>query len=385
MASPSPKETQVVEGNTAFAMDLYARETAAAGNLFFSPYSISTALAMTYAGARGDTADEMAKVLRFGFPPQDLPAAFAGVARRMNDIGRRNQVALSVANSLWCQKEYPFAPAFLKLNRDFFGADARLADFASNPEAARAEINSWVAGKTADKIPELLHQGDLSRVTRMVLCDAVYFKGKWASQFEPRGTQPAPFFVTPDQPVQAPMMHQKLKLQSHDLGDSYVLALPYIGRDLSMVILLPKAMDGLGALERRLDGAKLDEALAALDAAPEAKAEVFLPKFKLDCRLDLARELSAMGMPAAFGSEADFSGIDGRRDLFISAVVHQAVVDVNEEGTEAAAATGVVVRSMALAREMTPVFRMDHPFLFLLRENQTGSVLFLGRVANPVR
>jgi len=383
LASPDSAETQVVRGNTAFALDLYARERAAGGNLFFSPYSISTALAMTYTGARGATAGEMAKVLRFGVAPDKLPAAFAGVERRMDEIGRRKQVDLSIANSLWCQKEYAFLPAFLKLNKDSFGAEARLADFAGDAEGARAEINSWIAGKTADKIPELLHHGDVSKSTRMVLCNAVYFKGKWASQFDPHGTAPSPFFIAPGQPVQVPMMHHKLKLQSHDLGDSQILALPYLGGDISMVIVLPKSMDGLSAVERRLDDAKLEEALAALNTAAEVKAEVFLPKFKLDCRLDLSRELSAMGMPGAFGPEADFSGIDGRRDLAISAVVHQAVVDVNEEGTEAAAATGVVMRSMAVMRETMPVFRMDHPFLFLLRENQTGSILFFGRVANP--
>jgi serpin B len=383
MASSNPADAQIVQGNTAFALDLYAREKGNAGNLFFSPYSISTALAMTYAGARGDTAEQMAKALRFGLPPQELPAAFPGVARRMDEIGRGGQVSLSVANSLWCQKDHPFMPAFLKLNRDFYGAEARLVDFIANPEAARSEINSWIAGKTADKIPELLQRGDLSGRTRMVLCNAIYFKGKWASQFESHATQPAPFFVAPGQPVQVPMMFQKLKLQSHDLGDSYVIVLPYVGKELSMVIVLPKSPDGLGAVEQRLDGAKLGEALSALDAGPEAKAEVYLPRFKLSRRLDLSRELSAMGMPAAFGPEADFSGIDGRRDLVISAVVHQAVVDVNEEGTEAAAATAVTMRAMAVMREMTPVFRMDHPFLFLIREKQSGSILFLGRVANP--
>ena len=177
-------------------------------------------------------------------------------------------------------------------------------------------------------------------------------------------------------------MYQKLTLQSHDLGDSDILALPYVGRELSMVIVLPKAIDGLEAVEQRLDAAKFQEALSSLNAAREAKAEVFMPKLKLNCRLDLARELSAMGMPDAFGAEADFSGIDGRRDLAISAVVHQAVVDVNEEGTEAAAATGVSIHALAVVREMTPVFRMDHPFLFLIRENQTGSILFWGRVAD---
>jgi len=377
--------TGVVNGNTAFAADFYRHESFRPGNLFFSPYSISTALAMTYAGARGDTARQMAQVLHFEQSPGELPASFAALAKRMEEIGQARQVDLSVANSLWCQEDFPFLPEFLKLTREFYGAQAHQVNFRTQTEEVRKEINDWVVRKTQDKIQNLIQPGDLSRQTRLVLCDAVYFKGNWAVQFQASKTRPAPFFTTPDHPVQVPMMSQTLSLRSRDMGDFYLLQVPYTNNVLSMVILLPKAKDGLPALEKELNATSLSQWRATADAAPSARAELILPKFKLNCRLELAHDLGAMGMPAAFEPQADFSGMSANGGLFISAVVHQAMVDVNEQGTEAAAATGVAVRSLAIARPMVPVFRVDHPFIFFLQENQTGSVMFLGRVQDPTR
>jgi serpin B len=384
-AADSPLMASIVSSNTAFAADLYKKESARSGNLFFSPYSISTALAMTYTGARGPTQKEMAQVLHFGQSPEELPEAFAGLAKRMDEIQQAQQVNLSVANALWCQQDYPFSAPFLKLTKEFYDAQAHQVNFRTQTEAVRKEINTWVARKTQDKILDLIHPGQLTDQTRLVLCDAIYFKGNWASRFEAKKTRPAPFFTAPNQPVQVPMMSQTLSLRSKEYPDFYLLAVPYTNDVLSMVILLPKAMDGLGALEKQLDSAKLSEWLTALEAAPAGKADLFLPKFKLDCRLELANDLSEMGMPSAFGPQADFSGMSARRDLFISAVIHQAMVDVNEQGTEAAAATGVAIKSLAIVRNFNPVFRVDHPFLFLLRENQTGSVLFMGRVKDPTK
>jgi serine protease inhibitor len=384
-AANNPVMAGIVNSNTAFAADLYKKEIAISGNLFFSPYSISTALAMTYAGARGQTEKEMAQVLHFGQPPGQLPAAFAGLAKRMNEIQQARQVNLGVANALWCQEDYPFRAEFLKLTGDFYGAQANQVNFRTQAEEVRKEINGWVRRKTEDKIQDLIHPGQLNDQTRLVLCNAIYFKGNWASQFEAKKTRPAPFFTAPNQPVQVPMMTQTLSLRSKEFPDFYLLALPYTNNVLSMVILLPKAVDGLASLEKQLDAASLSEWLSALDGVSPAKADLFLPKFKLDCRLELATALSEMGMSSAFGPRADFSGMSGKRDLFISAVVHQAMVDVNEEGTVAAAATGVVATRMAIVRNLNPVFRVDHPFIFLLRENQTGSVLFMGRVQDPTK
>jgi serine protease inhibitor len=373
---------QAVEGNTAFAIDLYHRESRKEGNLFFSPYSISTALAMTYAGARAGTALEMARTLHFPGAQDDLAPAFAGLADRFKQVQKGGQAQLSVANSLWCQRHHPFLPAFLELNRNYYRAEVRAVDFAGNADGARREINDWVAQQTQDKIRDLLRPPVPSPAARLVLCNAIYFKGNWLAQFDPKLTQPAPFLTAPNRNVPVPMMTRKLKLRIHSVAGLRLGALPYTGNDLSLVILLPDATDGLPSLERQLTAANLLAWLKALDAEAEVEIPLFLPKFKLNCRLDLAKDLAAMGMPAAFAGGADFSGMDGARDLFISDVVHQAFVEVNEQGTEAAAATAVVM-TKGLALRPTPVFRVDHPFLFLIRDNQTGSLLFLGRVTNP--
>ena len=379
-ASP-PAVEPVSAGNTAFALDLYQREKSNAANLFFSPYSISAALAMTYAGARGQTEQQMARTLHFNLPQADLPPAFAALTARFDQIDKR--IILSVANSLWCERNYRFLDAFLELNRKFYRAEIRSVDFATKPEDARKEINAWVEQRTQDKIRDLLPPGQVDSVTRLVLCNAIYFKGNWVEKFDPKATQPGPFFVATNQSVQVPMMSRKLKLRSRAFGDFTLFALPYAGNDLAMVILLPEAPYGLGAVEQQLGATALREWLAALNQTAETEAQVTLPKFKLNCRLELARDLAAMGMPSAFGPEADFSGMTGSRDLCISSVVHQAFVDVSEEGTEAAAATAVTMRALSVMRPL--VLRVDHPFLFLIVERQTGSILFLGRVTDPTK
>ena len=269
----------------------------------------------------------------------------------------------------------------MKLTRENYAAEARLVNFAGNPESARQQINGWVAKKTQDKIPELLAPGQVTGLTRLVLCNAIYFKGKWLKQFDPKATQLQPFFVGGTRPVNTPLMSQETRVKSHVTPELSIIALPYTGDNLSLVILLPKANEGLPALEQRMTAAALGEWLTALDTAREVQAQVFLPKFKLNLRLELTKTLADMGMGKAFSDQADFSGMSARGDLNISDVIHQAFVDVNEEGTEAAAATGVGMRTTSVMR--TQVFRVDHPFIFLIRENSTGSVLFLGRVMDP--
>jgi serpin B len=381
--APDVSPGAVVEGNATFALDLYRREKGKTANLVFSPYSISTALAMTYAGARGPTAEEMARTLHFELPPADLHQGFADLAARFDQIEKEKHINFSVANSLWCQRGYAFEPAFLDLNRNDYHAELRQVDFMTKAEDIRREINAWVERKTDDKIRDLLKPGQLGSMTRLVLCDAIYFKGDWATRFDPKATQPEPFFITSNQSVTVPMMSRTFKLRSRELDDMSLFALPYTGNDLSMIILLPADREGLAALEQRLTAAAWQGWLKALNTAPELEATVALPRFKLNCRLDLANDLAAMGMPSAFRANADFSGINGKRDLFISGVVHQAYVDMNEQGTEAAAATGVTMRALSLRR--AEVLRVDHPFLFFIVERQTGTLLFLGRVADPTK
>ena len=373
----------LAQGNTRFAVDLYQRVRNEGDNVFFSPYSISTALGMTYAGARGLTATEMARVLHFTMAQDQLPAAFGALAAQLEAVQAKKQIRLSIANSLWAHKHSRFLDEFLNLCRQHYRAAARQVDFVSQSESTRREINSWVEDKTQDKIKNLIRQGDLTPLTRLVLCNAIYFKGNWTRQFNSKATQPAPFFLAPDRSVQAPMMHQKAQFKAVELEGFSLVELDYAGGEVSMVLLLPQAVDGLPALEQRLSGDTLPQWLTQLQASPAREADLYLPRFKTNCRLQLARTLAQMGMPLAFSPEADLSGMDGSKTLSIDKVIHQAFVDVNEEGTEAAAATAVTMKRTAILR--TPVYRADHPFLFLIREKQTGSILFVGRLADPTR
>lgn len=369
------------EGNTAFACGLYAKLRSAAGdaNVFFSPYSISTALAMTSAGARGETEAQMVKALHFEPDPAGRHAVFAAMESDLNAVQKKGQVKLSVANSLWPQKEHPLLRSFLDLTRKCYGASVTPLDFRA-PEQARKTINTWVEDKTNQKIKDLIPGGVLNADTRLVLVNAIYFKGNWSSPFKAAATEEAPFRLPSGQTVQAPLMFQKKHFNYGANDDLQVLEMPYAGDDLSMVVLLPKKADGLNVLENNLTAANLAKWTQGM-GSPEVK--VYLPKFKMTCRFSLNGTLQAMGVTNAFDpGKADFSGMDGGHNLFISAALHKAFVEVNEQGTEAAAATGIAMGMLALP--VQPIeFRADHPFLFLIREKSTGSLLFVGRVTNP--
>jgi serpin B len=245
------------------------------------------------------------------------------------------------------------------------------------------EINDWVTDQTKGKISKLIQPGLLDSQTRLILVNAIYFKGRWASEFDKHNTINSPFSITPAHKLAVSLMNLTANFKYADVDGLKLLELPYAGNDLAMVMILPGETDGLKTLEAQLNEASLDRWLAQ---AREQKVEVFMPKFKLAAQFNLAKNLVEMGMTDAFSPQADFSGMDGGRDLFISAVVHKAFVEVNEEGTEAAAATGVVIRSMAIMQPRpTPVFRADHPFIFLIRDTRSGSILFLGRMADPTQ
>lgn len=412
----------IVKSNTAFAFELYARLCAQEGNLFFSPYSISTALAMTYAGAGGQTETQMAETLHFPTYPPDSTVqqtvmpfhpAYGRLIERLNAQGQKGDYRLSVANALWGQKDYPFLESFILLNNACYQAGLENVDFVNETEPTRLKINQWVEDKTQDKIKDLIPQGALDAMTRLVLTNAVYFKGDWALQFDKAATVEQDFCLSPDTAVKTPMMYQEeeFKYAQNDLMQ--ILELPYKGGDLSMVILLPRAKDAAGkptplgqtpievirgkdrqTVTPRVASfglAEVEKTLTA-DALAEwqkemhsQKIEVYLPKFKMTSEFSLNKTLAGMGMPDAFDpGAADFSGMTGDKDLFISAVLHKAFVEVNEEGTEAAAATGVVVGVTAMPAP-PPVFRADHPFVFIIKDDTTGSILFVGRVADPTK
>jgi serpin B len=378
-------EKAVVAGNTRFALDLYARLRAGQGNLFFSPYSLSTALAMTGVGARGDTAKQMAETLHFPADPAELHAGFCALIDRINGEGEQPSrlAKLLSANALWLQTGEEFLPDFLAIARDKFHAGLNDVDFVHDAEGARKTINGWVERQTQDKIRDLIPPKLLNRDTSLVLTNAVYFKAAWQSPFRESATVKDDKFTTTDgRIVPVPMMKQSHLLAYFDGGTFQMLDLPYARDEMSMCVLLPKKADGLAELEQSLTEARLSTWIGKLT---QRQVDVELPRFKLTEGFNLRDVLVSMGMPLAFDiHKADFSGLTGKRNHAISEVVHKAFVDVNEQGTEAAAATAVVMqRAMAMLPKNPVKFRADHPFLFLIREPRTGTILFLGRLEEP--
>ncbi len=371
----------LVQSNNLFALDLYASLKANEGNLFLSPYSVSCTLALVYAGARGETAAEMEKVLHFGLKDAALHKAFAALTKELNArTGAEGAIDLAVANSVWIAKAYPVLPAYLQLAQTDYAARIASVDFASDPESARQAINLWVEEQTKDKIKDLLQKGVIDRLTRMVMANAIYFKGKWARPFNKEATKDGEFTLADGNKATVPMMHEKRRFKYSKTESFQVLEIPYAGESLSMVILLPGKRDGLPALEQSLTAENL---AGWLDKLSLTTVDVSLPRFKITRSFLLADSLRAMGMAKALSlPPADFSGIDGGKNLFVGEVVHQAFVDVNEEGTEAAAATAAVVK-FAARETRVEEFHADRPFVFLIRDKATKNILFIGRVSDP--
>ncbi len=378
----------VTAGNNRFAFDLYrhlASDPAYAGkNIFFSPYSISSALAITCEGARGTTADEIQSVLHLPENETLRREGFAGLDAALNS-GDANYT-LRTANALWAEETYPFLPGYIDTAGRWYSANVTNLDFVNDSEGSRQTINRWVEEKTEDKIRDLLPAGSIDPLTRLVITNAIYFKGTWVEQFDANETTEEEFRVGPNENVQVRMMQRTDEdaVYGYAQTDTFqALEMPYAhgdGTELSMLVLLPKE-DNLTAAEEALDVETLAELRQSL---VRERVRVFFPKFTLETEYSLPGTLAAMGMPTAFSDAANFSGMDGTDMLFISDVVHKAFVDVNEEGTEAAAATGVVVNlKSAPGGDTTPVFRADHPFVFLIVEEDSGTILFAGRVANP--
>lgn len=380
-AEEPPAAATVAQDANLFAFDLYGRlRSEQSGNLFFSPQSISTALAMTYAGARGETAAEMARTMHLSLPPARLSAAYAELLRVLRESGGTSSYRLSIANRLWGQRGVSFLEPFIALTRDY-GAALALADFATNAKGARSEINAWVAQETEGKITDLVPAGSLGKDTRLVIANAIYFRGDWAQQFEKSATRDQPFHVSAGTTVDVPLMFAKLHVGfwEHREAALTIVELPYKGNEVSMLVILPDAPDGLTGMEAQLTAENIRRWTVGF--VPE-NVLVYLPRFSVESGVDLASTLAAMGMRLPFSDAADFSGMTGQRDVYLSAAWHKARVDVDEQGTEAAAATGVGVALRGASPE-PPTFRADHPFVFLIRHNPTGAILFLGRLTDP--
>jgi len=376
----------LVEGNTAFALDLYQQLREAQGdeNLFYSPYSISLALAMTYAGARGETEAQMADALHYTLPQGRLHPAFNGLDQVLTSRGEGAEgkdeegFRLNIANAIWGQEDYTFLQAFLDTLARNYGAGMRVLDFASAPEEARVTINEWVSERTEGRIEELIPRGVIGPATRLVLTNAIYFNAAWAQPFQEEQTSDGTFHLLDGGEVTVPMMQQIASFGYTEDEGYQAVELPYDGNELSMVIVLPEA-GGFLDLEGSLDAERVADVVEALE---HREVALTIPRFEFDSGFSLNDALRAMGMEDAFTDAADFSGMTGTMELFISSVVHKAFVSVDEEGTEAAAATAVVMAEKAMPAE--PVeFTVDRPFVFLIRDMEMGAVLFVGRVVDP--
>jgi serpin B len=375
---------ELVTGNTGFAFELYRALRKKSSNLFYSPSSISTALAMTYAGARGQTERQMADTLHFALPQNRLHPAFNALHLRLDtrhpSAESRDDEAfrLHIVDAIWGQTGYSFLPEFLDLLAENYGAGLRLLDFAKEPEPSRASINKWVSRETEGRIRDLLPAGSVDSLARLVLTDAIYFKAKWLYEFEKGATHPGAFRLLDGKQVTVDMMSQTKEF-GYAEGEGYqAVELPYRGRQLSMVILLPRE-GRFREFENSLDSERVKAMVGGLASR---SVHLTMPRFRYESGCRLKDVLSAMGMPDAFGAAADFSGMDGTRRLFIDGVYHKAFVAVDEAGTEAAAATGVVMR-LGIASTSPVELTIDRPFIFMIRDIATGAILFVGRVLNP--
>jgi serine protease inhibitor len=376
--------TELADGNAALAFDLYRTLREKDGNLFFSPYSISTALAMTYAGASGETASQMAATLHFTLPAESLHPAFNAYAldlqARAEQATEGTPFELSIANSLWGQQGFPFLQRFLDLLAVNYGAGMRLVDYESDPEGARKAINDWVSDETREKIKDLIPQGAIDAMTRLVLANAIYFKAGWLNPFEEIATSPESFHLLEGSTVEVPMMHQS-KSYGYVRGDGYqAIELPYQNSNTSMLIILPDEGQ-FKAVEGQLNPAMMTDVLSRMTYGP---VNLGLPKFTYESAFNLNQALTDLGMTDAFDpGRADFSGMDGARDLYISQVLHKAFVSVDEKGTEAAAATAVIMELTSAPMDEPFTFTVDRPFIYMIRDQQSGTILFLGRVMDP--
>jgi serpin B len=371
------------ENDNACALALYKLLRHQPGNLLFSPFSIRSVFAIAYAGAKGETAEQIGKALRFASSTDTFHASFAEIIGRLN-AGGGDQYEMAVANSLWGQDGAPLQAAFLEHVARYYAGGMNVVDFLHDPEAARVAINRWVENHTKQKIRELIPPGGVDTATRLVLTNAVYFKGMWLRQFDQSLTRDAPFHLEGGGTVRSSMMHQRelVRYMFPGMDDFQAVELDYQGSDLSMLVLLPRRKDGLQDLEAKLSGRMLHECVMMMHTH---EVMLFLPRFTIRWGTEIGSSLRALGMPLAFTRFADFSGINGHEppapdSLFISALYHQAFVEVNEKGTEAAAATAVALLLGGPAR-----FRVDHPFLFVIRDRKSGAILFLGRVADPTK
>lgn len=391
----TPKGIQeVVNANNQFAFDLYSElAKTEKDNIFYSPYSISAALAMTYEGAKGKTAEEIKEV--FHFPETSvLRPNYAAIYNKINENNKEYQ--LSTGNALWVQQDYLLLNDYSEAVERYYGGKASNVDFIKETEKSRQTINSFIEEQTNNKVKELIPAGQVDPLTRLVITNAIYFKGTWEWEFDKSDTRDKDFYITPENVVKTPMMHMdsdKATFNYADLEKLQILELPYKGDKISMLILLPKQGEAYDYEkgEKITYNYNLEDIELSSEKLNEYKSEmqetklsaIYLPKFKFDTKYFMVSTLSEMGMPTAFSMQADLSGIDGSQNLYIQNVIHQAFVQVDEKGTEAAAATSITIGFKSAMP--SNVFTADHPFIFIIQEKETGNILFMGRMTDPTK
>ena len=373
-------DSRIMPEMNAFTTEIYKQLARGEANLILSPFNIGTALSMANAGARGQTAKEIQAVLHLHYDAT-YDSALGALLGDLTKAGNTGGNELHTANGLWVQKGFAIQPAFENTLTNDYHAPLEPLDFLANPEAARSRINRWTEEHTKEKIKNLFPAGSIDAHTRLVLTSAIYFYGKWQDPFVTSRTQPGPFTLPAGTTTQANFMNQTSHFGYTETPSAQILEMRYAGTGIAFDVLLPKTVKGLPDLEKSLTAENLTGWLGNLSSR---NVQVSLPKFRAESGFSLGKTLSTMGMPTSFTDQADFSGIDPKRGLAISEVVHKAFVDVSEQGTEAAAATGITMRATAMRMpEQAVVFLADHPFIFLIRDTRTGTVLFIGRLMNP--
>lgn len=398
LSSPLEAATQQTQGDpvaaassvNAFALDAYGLLSREKGNLFFSPYSISTALAMTYAGAKGDTAKEISQALHFKPLQNNLHPSFRALRQRLNSFPKDFGV-MATANRLWLDKQEKLRDSYTTLIAEYYQGGVEKLDFRNDSEAARKAINSWVEEKTHDRIRNLLHDGDVGASTRLVLTNVIYFKSAWTTPFDKQQTKPQPFRLNAKERRDVETMFREGEFLYSEVDGVQLLKVPYNLSGLSMLLLLPRVsvnFDQMEQLEKKLasSGAANKVLAAWVKTMRPRQVQVWLPKFKDEGRFMLKDLLKSLGMKKAFGSSADFSGMVKDKSLYIDSVIHQTFIELDEGGTEAAAATAVAIARATMripVETKTTEFRADHPFVYFITDDESGAVLFMGRMSDP--
>lgn len=368
------QSNSTVQGNNQFAIDLYKKlSNDSQKNIFMSPYSISSALAMTYAGAQGITAQEMTKVLHFS--KKAMNSDFQNLSNHFNNVSRKG-LQLSIVNVLWCEKSIKFLNAYLGLTQNYYQTKVENLDFKKQYKKSRLIINQWVAGKTKNKVQNLILKGLINPDTRLVLTNAIYFNGHWRYKFKKNKTRKIDFTTSPQKSTKIDFMTMQRHFKYTENKNLQVIEIPYTDNKMSMVVMLPKDKNGLNKLNNLLT---LDGYQKLIRQLRHTNIQLSLPRFKMTQDIKLKRVFKQMGMRQAFTKQADFSGMTGNKSLKIGNILHKAFVEVSEKGTEAAAATSVIMMVKESISASVKVFKADHPFMFIIKDNTTESILFIGR------